>query len=109
MRKFLLFIPLLLFCLSTVFSQDKTIKGKVTDKTKTTPLQGVSVTVRGSQGGVQTDGDGNFSISVPSSAKSLLFSYIGFADEEVAIGNKTVVDIGFTDEDRKLKEVVVVG
>jgi hypothetical protein len=98
------------FCMSQVFSQEKTYKGKSNRQNKNnSTYREYRLPLEVARVAVQTDADGNFSIAVPSSARTLLFSYIGFADEEVAIGNKSQIDIGLTTEDKKLQEVVVVG
>ncbi len=108
MRKILL--SCLLLCLSTVFvySQDKTVTGKVTSATDGQPLPGVSVSVKGaSTVGTQTDADGNFRLSVPSSAKTLVFRYIGFKETEIAVSSN--MSIRLEDDQTQLSEVVVVG
>lgn len=102
-------ILLLLFAALSSYAQNRTVSGKVTDSKDNTPLAGVSVTVKGSSGGVQTDATGNFSISVPSNARTLVFSYVGFGAEEVSIRNNANVDIALTSDERGMQEVVVVG
>lgn len=68
MKHLLLFLSFV--CLSALtFAQDRIIRGKVTDDTGA-PLQAVSVTPKGSKTGVQTDKDGNFSITIPGSGKN---------------------------------------
>ncbi|HYF30452.1 MAG TPA: TonB-dependent receptor [Chitinophagaceae bacterium] len=109
MRKVCPFLMALLLSALTVFAQDRTVSGKVTDSKDGTPLAGVSVTVKGSSTGVQTDANGNFSISVPANARTLVFSYVGFGSEEASIRNSNTVDIALTSDDRRLQEVVVVG
>ena len=110
MRKVCSFLWVLLLPALTVFAQSRTISGKVTDSKDGTPLSGVSVTVKGSSNGVQTDASGNFSISVPTTARMLVFSYVGFGSEEVAIrNNNNTIDLALTSDDRRLQEVVVVG
>lgn len=102
-------ILLLLFAALYSHAQSRTITGKVTDSKDNTPMPGVSVTVKGSSGGVQTDANGSFSISVPTNARTLVFSYVGFGAEEVSIRNNTTVDVALTSDERGLQEVVVVG
>src|SRR5262245_49952839 len=110
MRKEFSFLLLLLLAAFTVFAQNRTLTGKVTDSKDGSPLSGVSVTVKGSSTGVQTDANGNFSISVPSNAKTLVFSYVGFGTEEAAIrNNNNTIDLSLISDDRRLQEVVVVG
>ncbi len=102
---------LLAFLLQTsmmAWSQDITIKGKVVDNTNE-PMIGVTVSVDGhQQTGVVTDSDGNYSINVPANA-TLKFSYIGFDDKKVSVGNKTTVNVTMQENNTDLQEVVVVG
>jgi TonB-dependent starch-binding outer membrane protein SusC len=109
MRKACSFLLLLLLAASSVYAQSRTIAGKVTDNKDGTPLAGVSVTVKGSTTGVQTDANGNFSITVPANARTLVFSYVGFGSEEVSIRNNTTIDMALTSDESRLQEVVVVG
>ena len=109
MRKASSFLLLLLCVALNVFSQSRTVTGKVTDTKDGSPLAGVTVTVKGSTVSTQTDTYGNFSISVPTNAKALVFSYVGFGNEEVTIRSGNTLDVGLTSEERKLQEVVVVG
>jgi TonB-linked SusC/RagA family outer membrane protein len=109
MRK-ILFISLCLFLFTAeIRAQNRTLSGKVTDELSGTPLAGVSVTVKGSAVGTQTSPDGSFSFSVPSSARVLSFSFVGYASKEVTIGEDNIVNISLAVGDGKsLDEVVVV-
>jgi len=109
MRKASSFLLLLLCVALNVFSQSRTLTGKVTNSIDGSPLAGVTVTVKGSTVSSQTDSYGNFSISVPSNAKTLVLSYVGFGSEEVAIRNDNTIDVVLTSDERKMQEVVVVG
>ncbi|MEI6277537.1 MAG: TonB-dependent receptor [Prolixibacteraceae bacterium] len=86
----------------------KKISGKVTDSSGAT-LPGVSVVVKGSTTGVITGNDGNFSLTIPSDAKILLFSFVGMKSQEVAIGNQTTINITLSEETIGLEEVVAIG
>ncbi len=88
-------------------SKDIIIKGKVVDKKTKQPLPGVTVILKGTQTGVSTDAGGNFSISVPNINSVLEFSYIGYAREEIRIGNKTNFTINLIENAKQLGEVVV--
>lgn len=89
------------------YSQDKIVKGKVTDD-KGAAVSSASITVKGSTIGTATSDSGDFSISVPPTAKSLVISAVGFESREVAISN-TFMDITIVQASGKLDEVVVVG
>lgn len=109
MKKNLLTILLLFSCISFVFAQNRVITGKVTDQKDGSPLPGVSVTVKGAGTiGTQTDINGGYSLSVPATAKVLVFRFIGYTPAQVTI-SKLVVNAGLTVDAKQLTEVVVVG
>ena len=91
-----------------VFGQDRLITGKITDAEDGTALPGASVSVKGTTSGTTTDNNGTYRISV-SGNETLRFSAVGFATQEVAIGNRTTLDVVLTAEAGSLSEVVVVG
>ncbi|MCS3734647.1 SusC/RagA family TonB-linked outer membrane protein [Mucilaginibacter dorajii] len=108
MKKNLLTILLLFSCISFVFAQNRVITGKVTDQKDGSPLPGVSVTVKGTNTGTQTDVAGSYSITVPATAKVLVFRYVGFKPAELPIGGKTL-STQLEQDSKQLTEVVVVG
>ncbi|MFT6879863.1 MAG: hypothetical protein ACJARG_000790, partial [Arcticibacterium sp.] len=71
-------------------------------------LPGVSVVVKGTTNGTTTDMNGKFSLDAPANSL-LVFSFVGYDDQEVAIGNRTVLDITLAIDAASLDEVVVVG
>jgi len=86
-----------------------TIKGKVTDK-KGEPLPGVSVGIKGSNLGVSTDVDGNFSLTVVEKKNLvLLFSFIGMKSQELKYNKQQKIVVVMKDNDQKLDDVVVTG
>lgn len=88
--------------------QQKTISGKVTDKTGA-GLPGVSVVIKGTTSGVITGTDGKYSIAkVPDNA-TLQFSFVGMKAQEVAVGNKATINITLEEEAIGIEEVVAVG
>ena len=103
-----LLVLLLLVSLQVAFAQGKAITGKVTSKEEGGALPGVSVLVKGSTVGTITNTDGNFQLNVPDNA-TLVFSFIGFTSQEVAVGNRTVVDVALLPDAKALSEVVVIG
>lgn len=98
---------MLLLCNALAFAQTRTITGSVFDSKDGSPLAGV--TVSAGVTGTQTDTEGKFSITVSSSAKTLKFSFVGYSDHEVAIGNQSVIDVTLSTSQASLQEVVVVG
>jgi TonB-linked SusC/RagA family outer membrane protein len=81
------------------------VSGKVLDENGQ-PLPGVSVKVKGTNLGTQTDAKGNFSISVPDNAV-LVFSFIGYNTQEVTVTGKTTVNVDMNPASKGLNEVVV--
>lgn len=99
-----------LFILFTqaVSAQTKVITGKVSD-TSGIGVPGVSITVKGSKTGTQTGSEGNFQLTVPSGANTLIVSSVGYDQQEVSIRGMTSVDISLVAQNSALNEVVVVG
>jgi TonB-linked SusC/RagA family outer membrane protein len=109
MKKNLLTILLLFSCISFVFAQNRVITGKVTDQKDGSPLPGVSVTVKGVSGtGTQTDINGSYKLSVPGTAKTIVFGFVGYKPSEVPIKGD-VVNAQIEPDPKQLTEVVVVG
>lgn len=107
MKKLSLVLVLALFGISSMLAQ-RTITGTVVDD-KGTPLIGVSIFARGTSVGTITDLDGTYSLKVPEGANTLVFSYTGFATQEVAIGTNNVMDLTMKESAEQLTEVVVTG
>ncbi|MDT0684994.1 SusC/RagA family TonB-linked outer membrane protein [Autumnicola psychrophila] len=84
------------------------IEGNVTDSNGT-PLPSVTVQEEGTNNGVMTDFDGNYSIEVSSSESVLVFSYIGMETAERTVGDNTTINVQMEDDSQALDEVVVVG
>src|ERR1700740_1739117 len=80
------------FFIVTAYAQNIAIKGKVSDAATGETLIGVSVTVKGTTTGTQTDVNGAFSLSAPSNA-TLVFSYLGYTAQEVPVGGQTTINI----------------
>jgi len=89
--------------------QQLTVKGRITDAATGEGLPGVSVVVKGTTIGVNTDANGNYSISVPSANSTLEFTYVGYLPQEVLVEGRTTIDLGLAVNVKALEEVVVVG
>ncbi|WP_258048943.1 TonB-dependent receptor [Hymenobacter sp. NBH84] len=89
---------------------DQTITGRVTDD-QGQPLPGATVVVKGTTIGTGTDGDGRFSLVVPTANQggTLLISSIGFTSQEFPLGSRTTFDVRMVTDTKALEEVVVVG
>ena len=86
---------------------DAPISGRITDE-KGVGLPGVTVLVKGTSNGTQTDADGRYSITAPAGA-TLVFSFVGYTSQEVAVGGRTAIDTQLRVSAQGLSEVVVVG
>ncbi len=87
---------------------DRTVKGKVTDETGE-PLPGVSIVIKETRHGMTTDANGLFSIVVPDENAVLVFSFVGYLNQEVMVGARSAIDIEMEVDEKSLEEVVVVG
>lgn len=85
---------------------DQVISGKVTDENGE-PMVGVNVLVKGTTGGTVTDVDGNYRLEVPDDATVLVFSFIGYNREEIAINARAIIDVALTPDITTLDEVLV--
>jgi len=107
MKNFFLMIVLFVFTgVSTLFAQTIPISGTVTSSIEG-PLPGATVAVKGMTIGITTDIDGKYSLVVPQTATTLIFSYIGMKSQEVEISGRTVIDIVLEPDILGLSEVVV--
>lgn len=85
-----------------------TVTGKVVDAKDGTPIAGVTVKPKGSNTGTATDMDGTFKLTVNKKSKTLIFSSVGYNDQEVAISEKDL-SVSMVSSDKSMSEVVVVG
>lgn len=102
-----LLVPLLLLYMPAE-AQNRKITGRVTATDNQNPLAGVTVTVKGTSSGTTTDANGEFSLTAPLTAKTLVLSYIGFETQEVAVGTGRIM-VGLRPSSHAMDEVVVVG
>ena len=109
MRKLLL-ILVLLGCgiWQPLQAQERRVTGTVTDASSNEALPGVTVIVKGTTTGTVTDFDGNYALSVPPQA-TLVFSFVGYENREIPVGNRSVVDAALEEDVEELAEVVVIG
>ncbi len=99
-------VTLLLTGAATI-AQTITLSGVVRESNGST-LPGVSIVVKGSTTGTQSDASGAYKLSVPSNA-TLTFSFIGKTPQDIGVGNRTTLDVTLQDDTKSLQEVVVVG
>ena len=86
----------------------QTITGTIVDQTGE-PVMGATVLVKGTTNGSTTDLDGRYSINNVSPNQVLAVSFIGYASQEIPVGNRTVIDITLLEDSELLEDVVVVG
>jgi TonB-linked SusC/RagA family outer membrane protein len=101
----LLFLSLL--ALSSAFAQSRKITGTITGADDGQPLPGVSVKVQGTTIGTQSDAQGNYSLNAPSTAKALIFTYIGYSSQTVSIGARTSISVKLVQDAKALSEVQI--
>lgn len=89
-------------------AQKKTVSGTVTSAADAAPLEGVSVTIKGTGQGTVTNADGKFSIQA-TPGQTLVLSYLGYEDAEMTVGSGSTLNFTMVSTDSKLNEVVVVG
>ncbi len=106
-KRSVILIMLIFVVVSSSFAQERTIKGTVTSAEDGLFLPGVNVLVKGTSIGVITNAQGQYSITVPSDAQTLVFSFIGMLTQEVVIGNASVIDVPLQVAAEALQEVVV--
>ncbi|WP_299667720.1 SusC/RagA family TonB-linked outer membrane protein [uncultured Polaribacter sp.] len=109
MKKFkLLLIGILLTSSFTLFAQ-QTVKGVVKEKASGEPLPGVSVVLKGTTIGAETDFDGIFSLDRLKTGDILVFKYLGYSDKEVIIGTNFNITVSLDESAEQLDEIVVIG
>ncbi len=108
-RAFVVSLVVLFIFTPAVLAQEKTITGKVVASDTKEPMPGVNVIVKGKTMGTLTGVDGTYSIKVPSDNEILVFSFIGYANQELPVAGKTVINVTLEQQKTALDEVVVVG
>ncbi|MGI8598709.1 MAG: SusC/RagA family TonB-linked outer membrane protein [Chitinophagaceae bacterium] len=108
MRKIvLLLVGVFAICMQ-LLAQTRTVTGRVTDA-QGLPVPNASVLVRGTNQGTVTSEDGNFTLNVPTSARVLVVSAVGQAQQEITLGTQTNLNIVLQTQESSLQEVVVIG
>jgi TonB-linked SusC/RagA family outer membrane protein len=109
MKKLFLLIVLFVYVSGyTLLAQTRVITGTVTSSIAGEgPIPGVTVMVKGTTIGQLTDKDGKFSITIPTNATTLSFSYIGMKSQDLEIGGRSVIDVALQSELVGLNEVIV--
>jgi TonB-linked SusC/RagA family outer membrane protein len=109
LNQFLAFVLGGLLLSMSSFAQVTVVSGTVTSSDDGTPLPGVTVISKGSGNGTSTDAEGKFSLNVPDPNTTLVFSFIGYATQEIQVASRTTIDVVLSVDVKELNEVVVIG
>lgn len=104
----ILAISLFMLVSVPLYAQNVSVSGTVTDDTGQ-PLPGVSILEKGTSNGATTDVDGKYNIRVAGEASTLVFSFIGFQTQEIAVSNRSNIDLSLQPDVTSLDEVIVTG
>ena len=101
-------LMLVLSSLGAMAQNAFSVKGTVTSENGE-GLPGASVILKGTSTGTTTDVDGKYTLNVPDGNGTLVYTYIGYLNQEIAIGNRSQLDVKLAPNDKTLEEIVVVG
>lgn len=101
------FLALLFFITVSTSWAQITVSGNVTSGEDGSPLPGVNILVKGTSSGTITDANGDYSIGISSNNDILVFSFVGFASQEVAVGGRSSISIQLSSDAQQLSEIVV--
>ncbi len=102
-----LFFLILIFTILPIIAQESTISGVVSDN-ESVPLPGVNIFIKGTNNGVATDFDGNFSLQADI-GDVLQISFVGFESQEISVTDESSLSISMTPDYANLDEVVITG
>jgi len=98
----------LTFALLVTTKAQIAVTGTVTD-VNDVALPGVNIVIKGTLQGTATDINGAYSLQVPNSNSTLVFSFVGFTDQEILVGDQRIINVTLTEDARLIDEVVVIG
>ncbi len=91
------------------FTRAEQVTGTVSDASSGETLPGVNIAIKGTTQGTSTDNEGNYELTVPSLQDTLVFSFIGYESQTVAINSRTTIDVSLEPSVYSGEEMVVVG
>ena len=94
---------------ATLWAQERVIVGQVSDLSSGETLPGVNILIKGTAIGTVTDVEGNYRLTAPDDAETLVFSSVGYTSEEVPISNRSTINLELSPDIQSLQEIVVVG
>lgn len=107
LRYLLTLTVVVILCFSEAWAQTRTISGKITSSEDGTGMPGVNIILKGTQKGTTTNASGAYSLEVSGSNPVLIISFVGYTAQEIAVGNRNVIDVSLAPSAENLKEVVV--
>lgn len=107
-KRLLLLFVMVLFGMSAVFAQNRTVTGKVTSADDGSSVPGVSVVVKGTTIGTYSNDKGEYSINAPANS-TLVFAFIGFEEKSVVVNNQSTINVSLEISNKDLTEIVVTG
>ena len=107
-KQMLLFLIVFMAMATSGIAQQTNVTGQVTDPSGET-IPGVNILEKNTNNGTVTDIDGNFELVVASPEAILVFSFVGFETQEIAVGGRSTIDVVFTEGAHSLDEVVIIG
>jgi TonB-linked SusC/RagA family outer membrane protein len=109
MKKYAVYALVFLLSLTRAYAQQASVSGKITDETGSA-LPGVTILLKGTSTGTNSDNEGNYSLPVPEAGSGVLvFSFVGYKSQEVTVGNRRSIDLKLALDAQALQDVVVVG
>lgn len=108
MKKFLLVSFLTYSVIIVSFAQEQTVSGKIIDGSTQETLPGTTVQIKGTTTGTITDVEGNYQLQV-ADGSVLVVSFVGYATQEIAVGNQSIINVSLELDFEQLSEVVVIG
>ena len=105
----LVLIVLAFFASATLTMGQVTVSGKITDAEDGSGIPGANILESGTSSGTVTDFEGNFTLSVQGASSVLIFSFVGYATQEITVGSQSTINVQLAIDVTALSEVVVVG
>jgi len=103
MKGILQIAAMLLLFTHWAYAQDRTISGTVTDRSGA-PIAGVNISIKGTSLGTLSDAAGKYSLVVPSTANTIVFSFVGYASQEIAITESAEINVQLEETVSQLSE-----
>ena len=108
MKKILLMSLVLMFTLlHGAIAQTRSVSGRVTDQKSGEGLPGVTILLKGTTNGISTNSDGAYTLTVPQSGGTLVFSSVGMTTQEKAFGSESQINATLAQDTKQLSEVVI--